>query len=96
VQVLNASVLEDARELKVAADINARPPAGIEGMNPKDDGAPTRYASAAGAVSVGPLTIGKVKVRTQQNLLRSMLATEKPIYLDFGQAFHIARELVET
>jgi methylene-tetrahydromethanopterin dehydrogenase len=96
VQVLNASVLEDARELKVAADINARPPAGIEGMNPKDDGAPTRYASAAGAVSVGPLTIGKVKVRTQQNLLRSMLATEKPIYLDFGQAFRIARELVET
>jgi methylene-tetrahydromethanopterin dehydrogenase len=96
VQVLNASVLEDARELKVAADINARPPAGIEGMNPKDDGAPTRYASAAGAVSVGPLTIGKVKVRTQQNLLRSMLATEKPIYLDFGQAFRVARELVET
>jgi methylene-tetrahydromethanopterin dehydrogenase len=95
VQVLSASVLGDARILKVAADINARPPAGIEGINPKDDGVPTQHATGAtGAVSVGPLTIGKVKVRTQQALLRSMLETEKPIYLDLAHAFRIARELV--
>jgi methylene-tetrahydromethanopterin dehydrogenase len=95
VEVLNASVLEDARELKVAADINATPPAGIEGINAKDDGAPTRHASAArGAVSVGPLTIGKVKVRTQQALFRSMLEAEAPVYLDFAHAFRIARQLV--
>jgi methylene-tetrahydromethanopterin dehydrogenase len=95
VQVLNASVLADARELKVAADINARPPAGIEGMGARDNGTPTLHAtSAAGAVSVGPLTIGRVKVRTQQALLRSMLEAEKPIYLDFGQAFRTARELM--
>ena len=95
VQVLNASVLGDARLLKVVADINARPPAGIEGINPKDDGAAAQHAtSAKGAVSVGPLTIGKVKVRTQQTLLRSMLETERPIYLDFEQAFRIARDLV--
>jgi methylene-tetrahydromethanopterin dehydrogenase len=94
VQVLSASVLEDARRLKVAADINATPPAGIEGIHPKDDGVPVRHApSAAGAVSIGPLTIGRVKVKTQQALLRSMLETEKPIYLDFAQAFRIARDL---
>jgi methylene-tetrahydromethanopterin dehydrogenase len=95
VQVLSASVLEDARLLKVAADINATPPAGIEGINAKDDGVAAKHAPAAsGAVSVGPLTIGKVKVKTQQTLLRSMLETERPIYLDFAQAFRIARELV--
>jgi methylene-tetrahydromethanopterin dehydrogenase len=95
VQVLNASVLGDARRLKVAADINARPPAGIEGINPKDDGVAVQHATAAnGAVSVGPLTIGRVKVKTQQALLRSMLETEQPIYLDFEQAFRIARGLV--
>jgi methylene-tetrahydromethanopterin dehydrogenase len=95
VQVLSASVLEDARALKVAADINARPPAGIEGINARDDGAPTQHAtSAVGAVSVGPLTIGKVKVKTQQTLLRSMLDAEKPLYLDFAQAFRTARQLV--
>ena len=94
VQVLSASVLGDARLLKVAADINARPPAGIEGISPKDDGVAAQHATAAkGAVSVGPLTIGRVKVKTQQALLRSMLETEKPIYLDFEQAFRIAREL---
>jgi len=95
VQVLSASVLEDARLLKVAADINATPPAGIEGITAKDDGVSTQHAPAAsGAVSVGPLTIGRVKVKTQQTLLRSMLETERPIYLDFAQAFRIARELV--
>ena len=95
VQVLNASVLGDARELKVVADINARPPAGIEGINPNDDGVPAQHATAAtGAVSVGPLTIGRVKVKTQQALLRSMLETERPVYLDFAQAFRIARDLV--
>jgi methylene-tetrahydromethanopterin dehydrogenase len=95
VQVLNAGVLADARVLKVAADINARPPAGIEGMNAKDDGVPTQHATnATGAVSVGPLTIGKVKVKTQQALLRAMLDAEKPMYLDFANAFRIARELV--
>ena len=39
------------------------------------------------------LTIGKVKVKTQQALLQSMLEAEKPIYLDFAQAFRTAREL---
>jgi hypothetical protein len=33
-------------------------------------------------------------VRTQQRLLRSMLETEQPIYLDFAQAFRAARELL--
>ena len=95
VQVLSASVLGDARRLKVAADINARPPAGIEGINPKDDGVPAQYATGApGAVSIGPLTIGKVKVRTQQALLRSMLATDRPVYLDLAHAFRTARELL--
>jgi len=95
VEVLSASVLADARQLKVAADINATPPPGIEGMKPKDAGVPSTHATMAkGAVNVGPLTIGKVKVKTQQALLRSMLETEKPIYLDFGQAFRTARELV--
>jgi len=33
-------------------------------------------------------------VKTQQALLRSMLETEQPVYLDFVQAFRIARSLV--
>jgi methylene-tetrahydromethanopterin dehydrogenase len=94
VQVINASVLGDAHQLKVAADINATPPAGIEGITHKDNGVATKHApTVSRAVSVGPLTIGRVKAKTQQTLLRSMLDIEKPIYLDFGQAFRTAREL---
>ena len=95
VQVLNASVLGDAQVLKVAADVNALPPAGIEGINSKDNGTPMLHATAAkGAVGIGPLTVGKVKVKTQHALLRSMLETEEPVYLDFAHAFHAARELI--
>lgn len=95
VLVLDASVLEDAQELKVAADVNTVPPAGIEGIDPKDNGAPLKYATAAKrAVGIGALTIGNVKVKTQQALLHSMLDTEKPVYLDFAHAFGAARILV--
>jgi methylene-tetrahydromethanopterin dehydrogenase len=95
VQVLEASVLEDAQDLKVAADVNAVPPAGIEGIDPKDNGTPLKHAKAAkGAVGIGPMTIGRVKLKTQQALLRSMLDTEKPVYLDFAHAFGAARILI--
>ncbi len=95
IQVLDASILEDAQAVKVAADVNTVPPAGIEGINPKDDGTPLQHAKAAkGAVGIGALRIGNVKVKTQQALLRSMLEQEKPVYLDFGHAFSAARILV--
>lgn len=95
VQVLDASVLEDAQVLRVAADVNSVPPAGIEGIDPQDDGTPLKHAKAAkGAVAIGPMTIGRVKVKTQKALLHSMLDTEKPVYLDFAHAFGAARILV--
>ena len=77
-QVLNASVLEDARQLKVAADINATPPAGIEGITHKDNGVPTVHVPCGTRRQRRSLTIGKVKAKTQQALLRSMLDIEKP------------------
>lgn len=95
VEVLDASILEDAQVLKVAADANSVPPAGIEGINPTDNGASLQHATAAkGAVGIGPIAIGSVKVQTQQALLRSMLDTDKPVYLDFGHAFGAARILI--
>ncbi len=94
VQVINASVVEDAQVLKVAADANAIPPAGIEGIGVKDNGTPLQHARAAkGAVGIGALTIGNIKVKTQKSLLRSMLETEEPVYLDFAHAFDAARKL---
>ncbi|MEI6068993.1 MAG: NAD(P)-dependent methylenetetrahydromethanopterin dehydrogenase [Methylococcaceae bacterium] len=95
VQVLSAAVLKEARQLKVAGDVNAVPPLGIEGVKRNDSGAPLLHAiNAQGAVGVGALAVGNVKYTLQHEMLKSMLDTDKPLYLDFRQAFNKARDLV--
>jgi methylene-tetrahydromethanopterin dehydrogenase len=95
IQVLNAATLETALQLKVAGDVNAVPPAGIEGIKRNDLGTPLRHANPdLNAVGVGALAVGNVKYQLQNELLRLMLTAEKPQYLDFRAAFGKARELV--
>ena len=95
IQVLNASVLSDAKQLKVAGDVNAVPPLGIEGVKLMDSGEPLIYAiNSKDAVAVGALAIGNVKYHLQHELLRQTLDSDKPVYLDFRDAFENARKLV--
>ncbi len=95
VQVLSASVLEDARKMKVAGDVNAVPPLGIEGVKVKDCGAPLLLAThSPGAVGIGALAVGNIKYKLQNKLLSLMLETDKPIYLDFRDAFQRARAMI--
>jgi methylene-tetrahydromethanopterin dehydrogenase len=89
VQVLSAAQLSQASNLKAAADVNAVPPAGIEGVGAQDDG----VALKAG-VGIGALAIGAVKYKVQSGLFRKMIETEKPLFLDFRDAFTLARALV--
>ena len=96
VEVLNARVLGDAQKLKVAGDVNAVPPMGINGIGVNDSGAPLKNAtSAKGAVGIGALAVGNIKYKLQQALLHMMLESDKPVYLDFITAFDKARELVK-
>ncbi|MDD5578937.1 MAG: methylenetetrahydromethanopterin dehydrogenase [Methylobacter sp.] len=93
IRVLSASVLHEAKQLKVAGDVNAVPPLGIEGINRNDFGTPVIYAvNAQGAVGVGALAVGNVKYKLQHTMLKLMLETDKPLYLDFRDAFNKARE----
>lgn len=95
IQVLNTSVLNDAKQLKVGGDVNAVSPLGIEGIKLMDFGAPLEYAkNAPNAVGIGALAVGDVKYKLQQALLRETLESEKPVYLDFRNAFEGARKLV--
>ncbi|MCL4126513.1 UNVERIFIED_CONTAM: hypothetical protein GTU68_044098 [Idotea baltica] len=95
VQVLSASVLDDAKQLKVVGDVNAVPPLGIEGVGLMDFGADLVHASnSAGAVGVGALAVGNVKYKLQHELLRQTLESDRPVYLDFRNAFEDARKLV--
>jgi methylene-tetrahydromethanopterin dehydrogenase len=91
VQVLSHAHLASASKLKVAADVNAVPPAGLEGVGVMDDGA-SIAGSASGAVGIGALAVGNIKYRVQQAMLVQMHESEKPLYLSFEQAFEIARE----
>jgi methylene-tetrahydromethanopterin dehydrogenase len=93
VQVLNAGHLQAAERLKVACDVNAVPPEGIEGVGVLDDAAPIS-ASSSGAVGIGALTVGNVKYHTQHLLLQQMYEADRPQYLDFNQAFEVARSYV--
>jgi methylene-tetrahydromethanopterin dehydrogenase len=95
VQVLDAEILEDAQQLKVVGDVNAVPPLGVEGIKRNDNGVPLRCkTNSPNPVGIGSLAVGNVKYQLQNRLLALMLDTEKPVYLDFRDAFEKARELV--
>lgn len=92
VQILSAAELGLAGSLLVAADVNAVPPAGIENVGVMDDG--VELAAMSGkAVGIGALAIGNIKYQCQRRLLVSMLQAEKPLFLDFRDAFEAARQL---
>jgi len=91
IQVLSTEVLKQGQQLKVAGDVNAVPPLGIEGIKHNDFG--VKIAGLETAVGVGSLAVGDIKYRLQKELLKSMLETDKPLYLDFRDAFSKAREI---
>jgi len=93
IQVLTEQQLVAAEKLKVAADLNAVPPAGIAGINLHDNGVPIPNCKS-GVVGIGPLAIGDIKYKTQQGLLVQMYSSGKPQYLDFEDAFKVALEIM--
>ncbi len=94
IQLLNKEHIAAAAQLKVAADVNAVPPAGIAGVDAFDNGKAIE-GSVSGAVGIGALAIGNVKYQAQNRLLRKMLEAEKPIYLHFEHAFEVARDFIK-
>ena len=89
VQVLSASMLSAAKSLLVSADVNAVPPAGIEGLDLMANG----VELAGGSLGIGPLAIGDVKSRRKSGLFQRMASSPKAISLDFRDAFSFAREI---
>jgi len=54
------------------------------------DGAVIQNTSMLG---IGALAIGDLKYKTQHKMLKQMLNTDKPLYLEFMAAFEMARSL---
>lgn len=105
IQVLSAADRATAKNLLVAADVNAVPPAGIEGVGSLDQGKLLARAEAGAvslyspAVGIGALAIGNVKYQTQHRLLVRMhmagsIDGAGPVYLSFPEALTVAREFL--
>ena len=92
IRVLTKSQISAANSLLVAADVNAVPPAGIEGVDVNDYGT-VMEASGVKARGIGALAIGDLKYKVHRGLFQQMKETSKPVYLDHLQAFDLAREL---
>jgi methylene-tetrahydromethanopterin dehydrogenase len=89
VQVLSATMLAAAKSLLVCADVNAVPPAGIEGLDLHANGAEL----IGGSLGIGPLAVGDVKYKTESGLFQRMANSATAVSLDFRDAFGHAREI---
>jgi methylene-tetrahydromethanopterin dehydrogenase len=89
-RVISKAQLEAAPNVLLAADVNAVPPSGVEGLEATANGTPL---SSGGTVGIGPLAIGGVKYKTEYGLFQNMIAAAKPVQFDFRNAFALAREL---
>ena len=90
VRILSAAQLAAATRLLVVADVNAVPPAGIEGLDMMANGA---ELTPHGTLGIGPLAIGNIKYKTESGLFQRMIAATKAVSFDFRDAFGLAREL---
>ena len=91
IQILSKSNLRKAKRMVVAADVNAVPPLGIEGVDVNDMGVVLEFTPKK-AVGIGALAIGNVKYKVHHRMFELMKTTERPLYLDHVQAFAAARE----
>jgi methylene-tetrahydromethanopterin dehydrogenase len=89
-QLLSLEQLKRAKNLLVVTDVNAVPPAGVEGVGVNDSAKPIPGTKAVG---IGALAVGNVKYKTEAGLFDQMIKSEKPIYLDFRDAYALAQKL---
>jgi methylene-tetrahydromethanopterin dehydrogenase len=89
-RLLTLDQLKQAKHLLVATDVNAVPPSGVEGIGVNDDAAPIKGTDAVG---IGALAVGNIKYRTEAGLFKQMIESEKPLYLDFRDAYTLAQKL---
>jgi methylene-tetrahydromethanopterin dehydrogenase len=89
-RLLTTDQLAKASHLLVATDVNAVPPAGVEGVGVNDNGVPIPGTKAVG---IGALAVGNIKYKTEAGLFDQMIKSDKPLYLDFRDAYALAQKL---
>ena len=93
IRILREDQLKNAKNLIVAADVNAVPPLGIEGVDVNDMGKVIE-STPKKAVGIGALAIGDIKYKVHYKLFKMMVDEKaKPIYIDHNEAFKVARTI---
>ncbi len=95
IQVLSKKQLDQATNLEVAADCNAVPPLGIEGVEVHDMGAELSNTPKK-ALGLGALAVGDIKYKVHFKMFEMMKNTDSPLYLDHQRAFDVAREFAAS
>ena len=93
IQILSKRQLSEAKNLLVAADVNAVPPVGIEGVGIYDMGVEL-LETPQKAIGLGALAIGDIKYKLHLKLFEMMKNAEAPLFLDHNSAFDVARKIV--
>ncbi|MEQ1637215.1 MAG: NAD(P)-dependent methylenetetrahydromethanopterin dehydrogenase [Methylococcales bacterium] len=93
IRVLNATELNHASKLLVAADTNAVPPTGIAGIGVQDMGVKVDFAGGS-FLSIGPLAIGNLKYKVQFGLYQKAHQDFKAALIDFPDAYDFARSVL--
>lgn len=92
VRVITTDMLQNAKNLIIAADVNAVPPSGIEGVDARSDATPIK--GAEWALGLGALAIGSRKYNLQKQMFHMMMDAESSVSLDFLSAFEVARKMI--
>jgi methylene-tetrahydromethanopterin dehydrogenase len=90
VRFLTSAQVSGLRGPKLLADVNAVPPAGVEGLAAKDDD----RELAPGIFGLGALAVGGLKSKIEASLLRDLATSETPLLIDASAAGARAAEIL--
>lgn len=85
--LLSQKQLAAADRLQVAIDLNAVPPAGLEGIGPMD-----KAVQRAGRFDYGAIGVGGLKMKIHRAAIESLFAGNDRV-LDLGEIFAVGRNL---
>ena len=87
IQILSQAQWQSSRSLKVAIDLNAVPPLGIEGIEATD-----KAAQCEGRIVYGAIGVGGTKMKIHREAIRRLFASNDSV-LDADEVFAIGRDL---
>ncbi|MEM2047858.1 MAG: methylene-tetrahydromethanopterin dehydrogenase N-terminal domain-containing protein, partial [Candidatus Jordarchaeales archaeon] len=90
VRVIDASIMEKIRKATLFVDINAVPPSGVEGVEPKDDMKEIRQ----GVYGIGSLAVGDLKYKVEMEMLQDARISGDGFF-DYSYALEKAREILK-